>query len=502
MPFLEYASHDATGLAALVRSGEVTPEELLAEAISRADQLNPRLNAITSRFDGRAFALLREAPGSGSFAGVPFLLKDLHHALAGTPLTMGSRAFEGYVPDYDAEVVTRFLRAGLVPFGRTNVPELGLLGITEPEVHGATRNPWDLDRSPGGSSGGSAAAVAAGIVPLASASDGGGSIRIPAAWCGLLGLKPSRGRVPRDPHYSEPWLGADTDLVLARTVRDVAGILDAVHGPWTGAPFVIEPPEAPYREAIRKAPEPLLIALSTRHPLGAQVDPECAAAAHRAAELLTVLGHRVEEAEPEIDWQHLARTYLMLNFGETAAFVSDMEERLGRKLRARLEPETRSVDAIGRAVSAGEYVRLRHEWGRFARQMGLFHQKYDLYLTPTTATLPVRIGALATPPAKRFGMRLVSALRLGRPLIWSGVLEQLASENLASVPFTQLANLTGQPAISVPVHWTENGLPAGAQLVAPFGREDLLLRVAAGLEEAAPWFDRRPPIAADVTEAS
>lgn len=491
----EYAHYDAVGLAELVRRGEVAPRELLEAALRRADALDPRLNALLARFDDRARNLADKTPTGKPFAGVPFLLKDIGHALAGEPMTMGSAALRIYRPAYTAEIVSRFLEAGLVPFGKTSTPELALLGVTEPEAFGPTRNPYDLTRTPGGSSGGSAAAVAARIVPIASASDGGGSIRIPAAWCGLVGLKPSRGRVPQGPAEAEVWAGASTDLVLARSVRDVATALDAVAGPEFGAPFVIAPPEGPYTEAIARPPRPLRIGFTVYHPLGGSVDPACREAVEDLGRRLEDAGHRVEQAEPGLCGREVARAYLTMYFGQTAAAVHALSEMLSRDVEPDMEPETRALAAIGRAVSAAEYAVQRSRWGVFSQQIAAFFRHFDLLLTPTTAMPPPRIGAFRAPERQRRLMRLASRLNLGKPLLWAGVLDRIADQNLSAVPFTQLANLTGLPAISLPTFVTPDGLPLGTQLVAPFGREDVLLSVAAQLEEAIGWTNRAPKMA-------
>ena len=495
MAFKEYLDYDALGLGELVNRGEVTPGELLEEAISRADELDPRLNAIVTRLDERARERLRAEPPAGPFAGVPFLLKDVSHALAGAPLKMGSSVLETYCPNYESTIVTRFHRAGLVTFGKTNVPELGLMGVTEPDAYGPTHNPWDVTRSPGGSSGGSAAAVAAGIVPMTSASDGGGSIRIPAAWCGLVGLRPSRGRVPQGPIEAEVWSGAVSDLCLARSVRDVAAALDAVAGPEPGDPFVIQQQAEPYAQAMHRQPGPLKIAFSTEHPIGGKVDSACLRAVEETARLLEELGHSVTEETPEYDGRELVRTFLMMYFGQTAGIVRRIEAAAGRSLLQEMEPETQALVAIGDAIPAGEYVSLRHTWGRYARVMGRFHERYDLYLTPTTASQPPEIGSLDATYLEKSAMKLAGTLRLGRPLLWLGIADRLADENLTTVPFTQLANLTGQPAISLPMHRAPGGLPVGAQFMAAFGREDLLLQIAAQLEAARPWFADRPHLA-------
>jgi amidase len=490
----EFAAYDALGLAALVRRGETTAAELLEVALRRADALNPRLNAIVHRFDGRARRAAAAGPPDGPLAGVPFLLKDIGHALAGEPMAMGSAALRAYRPSYTAELVRRFEAAGLLAFGKTSTPELALLGVTEPDAFGPTRNPYDLARSPGGSSGGSAAAVAAGIVPMASASDGGGSIRIPAAWCGLVGLKPSRGRVPQGPLEAEIWAGASSDLVLARSVRDVAAALDAVAGPEPSAAFHVPPPERPYLAAIGSPPSPLRVGFSVRHPLGLAVDPACRDAVERTARLLEGLGHRAEQAEPAVDGRMLARAYLTMYFGQTAATVQALSELLGRDVAREMEPETQTLAAVGRAVSAGEYALQRNRWAVFSRQMAKFFERFDLYLTPTTAALPVPIGAQRAPAAERWAMRAAATLGLGRPLLWAGVLDRIAEENLAPVPFTQLANLTGLPALSLPLYPAPGGLPTGVQFVAPFGREDVLLQLAAQLEAAEPWAGRPLPL--------
>jgi amidase len=495
MPITEYLEHDAVGLGDLVNRGEVSPDELLEEAIRRADELEPRLNSIVTRLDYLAHHRLRTETPAGPFAGVPFLLKDISHSQVGTPMCMGSAALRDYRPDYEATIVTRFHEAGLVTFGRTNVPELGLMGTTEPDAFGPTRNPWDLTRSPGGSSGGSAAAVAAGIVPIASASDGGGSIRIPAAWCGLVGLRPSRGRTPQGPVEAETWAGAVTDLCVARSVRDVAVALDAVAGPEPGDPFVIAPPDEAYADVIRRQPGRLRIAFSTEHPFGATMDPSCVEAVELTARLLEDLGHHVVEASPDIDGRDVAESYLMMYFGQTAAAVANLSRLTGRSLINDLEPETRALVALGTAVSAGEYAAVRMRWGSFSRIMGRFHGQHDLYLTPTTAVPAIALGSLDAGPFERAAMRVASTLNLGRSLLKFGIVDRLADESLATVPFTQLANLTGQPAISIPAGHARGGLPVGAHFMAAFGREDLLLQIAAQIEAARPWFSDRPYIA-------
>jgi amidase len=494
MAFAEYDRYDGLGLAELIRKKEVTAAEVCEEAIARIEARNPRLNAVVIRGYDAARARLAAGPGEGPFAGVPFLLKDLLSACAGLPLTCACRALAGYTPRTDNELVRRFKRAGLVILGRTNTPEFGLVAYTEPELYGPTRNPWDLSRTPGGSSGGAAAAVAAGMVPLAAGGDGGGSIRIPAAYCGLFGLKPSRGRVPTGPDFSELWQGAVVEHVITRSVRDSAAALDAVHGPDCGAPFEIASPERPFRDEVGRDPGRLRIAFSVKPIIDAAVHPEYEKATLATAVLLERLGHAVEEAAPAIDGPALARSYIAMNLAEVAADLEELAQFLGRPVTtADVEIATFTLGTLGRLEPAVALARGRRIWGRAARAMGRFHERFDLFLTPTVARPPAPIGALKPTPLERFGLKAVAALRLGRLLSASGLVEKMALENLAATPFTQLANLTGQPAMSVPLHWSADGLPCGVQFIAPSGDEATLLRLAGQLESERPWFDRRPP---------
>jgi amidase len=491
--FAEYERYDATGLAELVRAGEVSAGELMEEAIARAEALNPKLNAIVTPMYEEARRIAAGRLPDGAFTGVPLLLKDLLHAYAGVPLTSGSAALRDYVPDRDSEVVARLKRAGLVVFGKTNVPEFGLVATTEPRAYGPTRNPWDLARSAGGSSGGSGAAVAAGITPIASATDGGGSIRIPAAWCGLFGLKPSRGRVPAGPFYGEVWEGAVAHGVLTRRVRDSAAALDALAGPAPGDPYLFSKPGRPFREAVDAPVGALRIAYATRSPLATAVHPECRRAVEESLALLEELGHHLTEAEAPVEGMEVARAYLILCVGEVAADLRLVSRLTGRKWSSLdLEDVTRFGGVIGESLSSAEYVESRRRWDVFGRAMGAFHEQFDLYLTPTTAAPPLEIGSLDPSVPETVALRLLNTLRTGRAARATGVPERLGLNNLAPVPFTQLANLTGQPAMSVPLHESADGQPYGIQFMAPVGREDLLFRLASQLEKARPWDTRRP----------
>lgn len=495
--FPEYERYDALGLAELVRTKEVTPEEVCEAAIARIEKINPAINAvIRTMFDiGRNAA--RAGLPDGPFSGAPFLIKDLLATYAGVPMTMGCRAFRDFIPTFDSELVRRYKATGVVVLGKTNTPEFGLMGVTEPELHGPTRNPWNLDCTPGGSSGGSSAAVAAGIAPMASGGDGGGSIRIPASYCGLFGLKPSRGRTPAGPEYGAIWQGAAVEHVITRSVRDSAAMLDAVHGADAGAPYIIQKPERPYLEEVKRHPGELRIGFTRKSPLNAGIHPECVEAVEKAARLLEDLGHAVEEAEPAIDGIALARNYFTMYYGEIAADIAQMGEILGRKPAPEdVEGTTWLLNLLGKAFTAGEFVLSMRQWNVFARRMGSFHEKYDIYLTPTTACPPARIGELKPKPVEERIMKIVNSLGLGRLVRLSGLAEKIAIESLARTPFTQLANLTGQPAMSVPIHWTADGLPCGVQFIARVGDEASLFRLAGQLEQAQPWFDKRPNVQA------
>jgi amidase len=493
--FAEYEQYDALGLAELVRKGEVTPTELSEEAIERIERINPKINAVINKMydQGRRAAL---GPLSGGpFAGVPLLIKDLDYAYTGVPMTSGSKALKDYVSSYDSEIVVRLKKAGTVIIGKTNTPEFGLLAITEPELFGPCRNPWNTSHTPGGSSGGSAAAVAAGLVPMAAGNDGGGSIRIPSAYCGLFGLKPTRGRNPSGPDHGQMWLGAAQNHVITRSVRDSAAMLDATHGPDMGAPYEIRPPQRPFLEEVGKDPGRLKIAFNTQSPIGTPVDPECVRAVVEAARLLEGLGHHLEEARPDIDGQGLAKSYLALYFGFVAAHIEDLGIMLKHKVRSEdVETLTWTLGLLGRTFSAGYLFQALQQWDQAARQMGGFFKNYDLYLTPTTAFPPAKIGELGLKGSERLLLKVINAFKMGWLLKVTGLVDQMAEKSLERTPFTQLANLCGLPGISVPLYWTSDGLPCGVQFIGPFGDEATLFRLAAQLEKAQPWFSKRPSL--------
>lgn len=494
--FKEYQQHDATGLAELIARKEVSATEVLEAALARAAEVDSSLAAICIPMHAQARERAQSLPG-GPFAGVPLLIKDMCQDHAGVPSPSGCRALRHWVPQQHSEIVQRLLDAGFVIFGKTASPEFALKAETAPRIWpNPTRNPWDRSRTPGGSSGGSAAAVAAGIVPAAGASDGGGSIRIPAAYCGLFGLRPSRGRTPSGPRQGEIWEGASSQHVLTRSVRDSARILDAIAGGEIGAPFSIGAPARRYAQEILRPPGTLRIGYSTQSPLGTPVHAQCVEAVQRTAHLLESLGHQVEPAQPTLDGQALARSFITLYFGQSAASIAQARRLTGAG-ESEFELETRILALLGRTLSAGDYVDEHARWNDYARALGQFHQTFDLFLTPTTAQPPNRIGELETPPLQRVAARLVLATGAGRLLQKSGMVDTLVEGSLQRVPFTQLSNLTGTPSMSVPLHWApaEPGggdLPFGVQFVARFGDEATLLRLAAQLEHAQPWAARRP----------
>ncbi|MET0389505.1 MAG: amidase family protein [Polyangiales bacterium] len=479
----EYARYDAVELAKLVARGEVTASELLESAIARAEALEPSLGALTVPM----YALARERAKtqlSGPLAGVPFLIKDLHQDYAGVVSTSGSAAYKrvGYRPAQHAEIVQRWLNAGVVVFGRTNTPEFGAKGITEPAAFRPARNPWSPDRSPGGSSGGSAAAVAAGIVPAAGASDGGGSIRIPAASCGLFGLKPGRGCTPLGPGVGEVMHGAAINHVLSRSVRDSACFLDATHGPELGSPYILQPPPRPYLEEVGRDPGRLRIAFSAQSPIGTPVDPTIVAAVSDTAKRLERLGHHVEEATPDLDGMALARDFLTVWFAYLAHQVAVTRAETSATLND-FEVDTLAMEAFGKATPAPTYVAAYKRWNDYGYRLAQFQQRFDLYLTPSLALPPPVIGSLRTPPWAAAAVRTLLPLGLGGLLsVAPGTTERIVLQNLSGVPFTQLANVTGVPAMSVPLHRFADGVPFGMQFVAAHGGEGLLLRLAAQLE--------------------
>jgi amidase len=497
MQLADYLASDATALAHHVARGDVRPAELLDLALGQHRRVHGSVNAIVRLMEDEARAQLLSGATVGPFGGVPFLIKDGVQDYAGIPTSYGSRSMAGVVPSRHAHVVERYLKAGLVIFGKTNLPEFAIRAVTDPELFGRTNNPWDLTRTPGGSSGGAAAAVAAGVVPMAAGNDGGGSLRIPAACCGLFSLRPSRGRVSSGPGIGEVWFGASSEGVISRSVRDSALALDVLQGAEPGDPFVIAPPAEPYAEAMRREPGRLRIGFTTVSPIGTEVHPEAVRAVERSARLLESLGHHVEEAAPQIDGAALAQSYLHMYFGQIPAAVARAKS-LGARERD-LELMNRILVTLGSSVSAVELTTQLNRWNEFSRALAAFHAQYDLLLTPTLAAPPITHGT-GDPSGLEKGLLgflhgtgvLGVLARLG---LLDSTVQKIATDNLRYVPFTQLSNLTGTPSMSVPLYWTSDGLPLGVQFVGPFGSEDRLLQLARQLEEAQPWFERLPGLA-------
>ncbi len=493
MKFEEYSRYDALGLAELVRRKEVSPRELVDAAIARIDAVDGRVHSVIHRLDASARKAAEGELPDGPFRGVPFVVKDLDGTLGGAPYNAGTRALKGYIAPSDSELFARFRRAGVVFLGKTNTPEFGIFAITEPELHGPTRNPWNLDHVPGGSSGGSAAAVAAGIVPVAHGGDGGGSIRIPAAACGLFGLKPSRGRQPLGPDVGEGWNGFVVPHVISRTVRDSAAFLDATQGADVGAPYAAPPREGAFLDEVRRAPGKLRVAFSTRSMLGDKTDPECDRAVRSAAELLTTLGHEVTEAAPPIDVDAVRLAYLTVIAAGTAEAIEGTRTLTGRAPRAEeFEPATWFLGQVARALTAAELEHARTVIALTTRRAGAFFERYDVHVSPTLAHPPARIGELAIKPAERIGLAALRKAPVRAVLL--AVMRDLAAKSFEKTPNTMLYNMTGQPAMSVPLAWSGQGLPIGVQFAGRFGAEATLLRLAGQLEEARPWADRRPKL--------
>lgn len=500
MRHAEYLRHDASSLAACVARGEVSARELLALARAQLARVQPHINALLRPLDELAEAQLERlssGASAGPLAGVPLLVKDSVLDVAGVPTSYGSRSMRGVVPTEHAAPLRRLLDAGLVVFGKTNLPEFGLKGVSDSREFGSVGNPWNAAHVAGGSSGGSAAAVAAGVVPMAGGDDGGGSLRIPAACCGLFALKASRGRVSNGPGFGEVWYGASTEGVISRSVRDSALALDLLTGPEPGDPGVAAAPPEPFARAMLRPPRRLRVAFSVTSPIGTPVHAEAVAAVHGAARLLESLGHEVEEAAPAIDGQAVAQAYVHLYLGQVPATVAAARAQGAR--RGDFELLTRVMAALGRTVSAPVLTAHLLRWNDFARALGAFYRRHDVWLTPTLARPPLRHGEIDPPRWQQLALEGLQGTGLlgllGSAGLLRGTVDAIARENLAPYPFTQLANLTGTPAMSVPLHWTADGLPLGVHIGAAMGDEATLLQLAAQLEAAQPWFDRLAPMA-------
>lgn len=472
--FEEYRKLDATDLAKAILRGDLKPSEVLEAAIVRAEAINPKINAIVHmQYDQARDVVAKGILPNRPFSGVPYLLKDLGAFDKGQPCNMGSRFWTGFTPGHDATYTERCKAAGVLIMGRTNTPELGLNASTEPVVHGATLNPWNFSKSVGGSSGGSAAAVAGGILPMAHATDGGGSIRIPAANCGLFGMKPTRGRNPSGPDAGEGWSGLSTGHVVSRSVRDSARMLDCTHGPALGDPYAAPLPTRPFEDEVRKKPGELKIALMTDGFDGRPLDAECVAGINEAAKLCIDLGHQVEPAQPNLDIAALLRATRTIISGNVWNVINLRCKSLGREPSSEdVEPVTRAFAEEGCRASAGDYaaaILILHQQGRVFSN---FFKNYDVILSSTMRHPPLAIGSISM-QTKDFDKYY----------------KALLEDELAITP---VYNQTGCPAMTVPLHWSADGLPIGIHFGATFGDEATLFRLASQLEEAKPWFNKRP----------
>ncbi|TNE36392.1 MAG: amidase [Alphaproteobacteria bacterium] len=474
--FSEYSNYDGLALGELVNKGDVKPEELLDEAIARVDAVNPQINAITTKMYDLAREQIKKGLPEGPFKGVPYPIKDLALHIPGTVLTNGSRAYADYVSDHESILVSRYKSAGLVLFGKTNTPEFGLVTTTEPQLFGPCRNPWNLDHSTGGSSGGAGAAVAARICPMANASDGGGSIRIPASSNGVFGFKPTRARTPLAPDKFDSWNGFSISHAVTLSVRDNAALLDATDGPALGDMYQAPRKDRPFLDEVGRDPGNLKIAFSAVSASGTPVDPECVKAAEMAAELCAELGHDVEEARPTYDAASLMRSMLSFMAADIAWSFTLREEQLGRALEDdEIETITRRYVEMGRGQSLFEYTRAKYDFQRGVRDIAPFFEKYDVFIQPVLGTPPPKLGHIdmMSEDMTTFGERV-------------GI----------HSPFTALYNMTGQPSMSVPLHWSKEGLPVGTMFTAKYGNDALLFRLAAQLEKARPWIGKTPPVCA------
>ena len=494
MGFRDYGEYDALGLAALVRAGEVSPGELLDEALERTASVNPAINAVVHLMEGRAREAIAAGLPEGPFRGVPFLIKDLMTAYAGEPMRMGSRLFRDFVPLQDEELTRRYKAAGLVIFGKTNTPELGVSNVTEPELFGPTRNPWHLERTSSGSSGGSAAAVAARIVPAANANDGGGSIRTPASNCGLVGLKPSRGRNPTGPQAPDIWWGFIGEHVVTRTVRDSAALLDATAGDYPQQLMKLPAPERPYVEETAIAPGRLRIAFSYDPGLAASLHPENRKALEATTAALSRLGHDLVEVRLPLPPETFIESYASLVSADVAATLRLAKTVVGREASSDdVELATWIMAKMGEALSAADVAAALWTMQDFSRKWLAWSAGVDVLLTPTVGVPPLPIGAYKPSTLQRQALKLLTALPAGALLKQRPrVVEAFAAVFDAS-PYTMVANVTGQPSMSLPLHWTEDGLPMGMLFNAGIGDEACLFRLAAQLEQELPWRDRRAP---------
>ncbi|WP_112182380.1 MULTISPECIES: amidase [Paraliobacillus] len=491
MDIKTYQDNDAIGLAQLVKSKQVSQKELLDVAFRRLEEVNPDLNAVIRTRKDKVYREARnEDRIDQPFFGVPMLLKDISQSIKGEVLSSGSKLLQNNVAKADSNLVAKLREAGFLFLGQTNTPEFGLKNITEPKTYGMTRNPWKLNHSSGGSSGGSAAAVASGIVPVAGASDGGGSIRIPASFTGLFGLKPTRGRTPVGPGVGRQWQGASIDFALTRSVRDSAALLDLLQTIQPEAAFQTPLYDGSYSELVRKPTDQTYrIAFTTASPVGTPVSEDAKKAVQKVVKWLEGQGHHVEELENPVEGTALMKNYYLMNSGEMNHVIINLEKMLGRELTlADMEIVTWVLHKAGEKVSAAAYSQSLAGWDSAALQMAQFHQKYDFYVTPTNAHPAPKNGELTHTKAQIEKLKVIDQLTMTEQ---QKLVYEMFLPSLTYTPYTQLANLTGQPAMSVPTYLTNEGLPMGVQFIAAKGKEDMLFTIASQLEKSDLWINRK-----------
>ena len=482
-----YMNSDAIDLYSKLQKGDITSKDLVDLCFQQMEKVNPTLNAVIHQRKSDALDEATLNNMTGPFAGVPFLLKNISQGMEGEPLTSGTRLMEGVIAETDSHLVKKLRDAGFIMTGHTNVPEFALKNITEPELYGPTRNPWNTEHSPGGSSGGAAAAIASGIVPAAGASDGGGSIRIPASFTSLFGLKPTRGRTPVGPGAGRQWQGASIDFALTRSVRDSARLLDVLQVIQPEAAFQTPLYHGKYENILGESfEEPLKIAYTTQSPVGTPVSADAERAIQRTVAWLEKQGHSVHEVDNGVDGIELMKNYFLMNSGEVSNVVRQMEKAMGRELTAHdVEVETWLLNVAGKSVPASEFSASLASWDDATAKMEDLFQSYDFYLTPTTAYTAPKIGELTFSEQEQ--AQLISKIEKQQPQEQQALIYDMFLPSLTYTPYTQLANLTGQPAMSLPVYLSDDNLPLGVQVMASKGMEHRLLQLAAHVEQSDLW---------------
>lgn len=494
--FKEYTKYDALGLAELVRQKQITAKELVEAAVSQIEKHNPQLNAVVNKFYDEAEKQIQQASPSSPFFGVPFLLKDLGAAYQGQPLTGSCQFGKDYRPKADSDLVIKYKKAGFIILGQTNTPEFGIMGITESQLRGPCRNPWSLNHSPGGSSGGAGAAVASGMVPVAHAGDGGGSIRIPASACNLVGLKPSRGLVPFGPYASESWMGLVCLHSLSRTVRDSAALLDIEKGYSIGTPYAAPSLETSFSKPLKPSSQKLKIAVSTDSILGQRLDPQCFKAVEKTAQVLKELGHEVVFTTPQFDKEALKKAYMIIVTSSVALEIKNLSLLQQRKPKAEdFEPLTWFLNQVSASFTSYDLSWALDQCRKVGRQLGEFFTSHDLFVLSTLGQLPSAIGSYDLSVAEKLVFQTLKVLPQRSAL--HAVLYQMSHKGFESATNTQVFNMAGNPAISLPLAMGNDkgvSLPIGIQFAAAFGKDDLLFDIAAQLEETSLWQKQKPPL--------